>query len=183
MSRLHGIITNGGESPNVIPAYASARYYARSVTRDQLSALKTRLENCFKAAALATGCNYKMSWAEIGPVEDVFVNDTMTARYKKYMEDEGITFRSRVEEETGTTTGSTDMGNFSYAVPSIHPVYGIHTKAANHTKEFAEAARTEVAHADTLRASKCLSFAAVEVLMDDEIYENVVADFKRGKPQ
>lgn len=180
--RVHGIITNGGAAANVIPAYASAHFYARSITKDQLKELKPRVDNCFKAAALATGCEIKMQWGKLGPVEDVFMNDAMALNYKHYMEQEGITYKSRFDEEQ-TSTGSTDMGNFSYAVPSIHPAYGIHTTAANHTKEFAAAAKTEVAHQDTLRAAKCLSMTAAEVMVDDKLYEQVVDDFKKGKPQ
>lgn len=144
--------------------------------------MKPRLEKCFKAAALAAGCNIKLQWAKLGPVEDVFMNDAMALNYKHYMEQEGITFGSRVDEEQ-TTTGSTDMGNFSYVVPSIHPGYGIHTEAANHTKEFATAARTEIAHQDTLRAAKCLAMTAAEVMVNDKLYNQVVADFEKGKPQ
>lgn len=144
--------------------------------------MKPRVDNCFKAAALATGCEIKIQWGKLGPVEDVFMNDALALNYKHYMEKEGITYRSRIDEEQ-TSTGSTDMGNFSYAVPSIHPAYGIHTTAANHTKEFAAAARTLVAHQDTLRAAKCLSMTAAEVMVNDDLYKQVVDDFKKGKPQ
>lgn len=147
-----------------------------------MTELKPRVENCFKAAALATGCNYKLQWAKLGPVEDVFMNDAMTANYKKYMEQEGIVYEPRVDEEQ-TSTGSTDMGNFSYVVPTIHPAYGIHTTAANHTREFTAAAKLSIAHQDTLRAAKCLSLTAAEVMMDDKLYQRVVDDFKKGKPQ
>ncbi|RCH78165.1 hypothetical protein CU098_000235, partial [Rhizopus stolonifer] len=168
--RVHGVITNGGKSANVIPDYASAKFMARSVTKNQLKELKERVEKCFLAAARATGCSVNLKWAEIGPLDDVFMNDALTASFKHYMGEEGITYRSRSEEEQ-ITTGSTDMGNFSYVVPSIHPAYGIHTTAANHTKEFTAAARTEVAHQDTLRAAKCLCLTAAEVLRDDELYK------------
>lgn len=123
-----------------------------------------------------------MKWAPLGPVEDVFMNDAMALNYKHYMEQEGIEYKPRSEEEQ-TSTGSTDMGNFSYVVPTIHPAYGIHTTAANHTKEFADAARLPVAHQDTLRAAKCLAFTAAEVMVDDELFKQVVEDFKKGKPQ
>jgi metal-dependent amidase/aminoacylase/carboxypeptidase family protein len=106
----------------------------------------------------------------------------MGLQYKHYMEAEGIEYQSRIEEEQ-TSTGSTDMGNFSYAVPTIHPAYGIPTNAANHTIEFAAAARTEGAHRDTLLAAKCQAFVAADVLVDDELYQRIVDDFKKGKPQ
>ncbi|KAI7899918.1 uncharacterized protein BX663DRAFT_554618 [Cokeromyces recurvatus] len=179
--RIHGVIVKGGEAANVIPDYTSAHFYARSLTRDRLRELKERVENCFKAAALAAGCKIKIEWAKLGPVDDVFTNETMTEKYKQYMEEEeGIQFPSRSDDEK-VIAGSTDMGNFSYVVPTIHPGFGIHTSATNHTKEFADAARTKVAHQDTLRAAKCLALTAAEVMIDDALYEQVLADFKKGK--
>jgi metal-dependent amidase/aminoacylase/carboxypeptidase family protein len=133
--RIHGIIKHGGDSPNVIPAYTSGKFYARAQTKNQLTELRPRVENCFKAAAKATQCQVKLHWADVGPLDDVFMNDTMTLRFKKYEEEQGITFDSRSDEEQ-TTTGSTDFGNFSYVVPGIHPAYGIHTTAANHTRGY-----------------------------------------------
>lgn len=56
----------------MIPGYASAYFYTRSVTRDQLKELKEKVENCFKAAALATGCTYKITWAPWGQVDGIF---------------------------------------------------------------------------------------------------------------
>lgn len=180
--RIHGIITNGGEAANCIPAYSSAMITFRGITKQQVADLQPKVANCFVAAARATGCEYKFTWAPNGPLDDVFMNDTLTTLYKRYMEAEGITFEPRTVEEQ-TCTGSTDMGNFSYVVPTIHPAYGIHTTAANHTREFTAAARTEVAHKDTLRAAKCQAFTAAEVLVNEQVYQRVVEDFQKGKPQ
>ncbi|KAI8143704.1 hypothetical protein BJV82DRAFT_609127 [Fennellomyces sp. T-0311] len=181
-NRLHGIILEGGKSANVIPDYASAKFYARSVTKTQLAELKVKLEHCFQAAAQATGCQVKMTWSQNGLVEDVFTNDAIIMEYKKYMQEEGVEFPSRADEEK-TTTGSTDMGNISYVVPSIHPGFAINTTAANHTIEFTKAAATPEAHEYTLRAARCLAKTAASVYLDDALYQQAVADFKKGKPQ
>ncbi|CAO3597019.1 unnamed protein product [Absidia cylindrospora] len=181
-NRMHGIITHGGQAANVIPAYASAKLYARSLTKDQLTELKTKMENCFKAAAKATGCTVNMSWAESGPTDDVFMNTSLAEYYKALMEEQGVKYRPRAEEEQ-IVGGSTDMGNFSYAVPSIHPAFGIYTTATNHTREFAQAAGTAKAHQATLRAATCLSITAAHVYLSDAFYQSVLADFKKGKPQ
>lgn len=180
--RVHGIITNGGEAPNVTPSYVSASYRARSLTKNQLKSLKTRVEQCFKGAAYASGCEVKVKWREMGSIDDVFMNDAMTANFKSYMENEGITYKDRTQEEQ-MVVASTDFGNVSYTVPSIHPMYAIHTDAGNHTAEFTDASKTETAHKDTLRASKCLAMTAADVLTDDDLYKQVVADFEKGKPQ
>ncbi|KAI8874974.1 bacterial exopeptidase dimerization domain-containing protein, partial [Backusella circina FSU 941] len=182
-NRLHGIITKGGDSPNVIPAHASCYFYVRSITKNQLKELKVKFINCFIAAAKATQCQYTIKWNESGPIDDVFMNDTMTLLFKKYQMEQGIKFESRSTEVSEYASGSTDMGNFSYVVPSIHPHFGIHTNAANHTTGFEKAARTEIAHLDTIKAARSLSFTAAEVLVDDGVYQAVVEDFKKGKPQ
>ncbi|KAI9023776.1 hypothetical protein CLU79DRAFT_701090 [Phycomyces nitens] len=179
-NRIHGIITDGGKSANVIPDYASAAFYARSLTREQLAELKVKLENCFKAAGIATGCEVKLTWAASGPIEDVFQNDTLTSAYQEYMEEEGITFASRAEEEQ-IVSGSTDMGNITHVIPATHPCFGIHTTATNHTYEFTQAAGTEQAHKDALLASRCLARAAADVLLDNAVLKAAVSDFKKGK--
>lgn len=190
----------------MIPNYASAKLYARSLTKDQLTILKAKMENCFKAAAKATGCTVDMSWSPSGPTDgktkkkqkkslvsnlifhllyiyiDVFMNTTLAEYYKQLMEEQGVEYRSQAEEEK-IVGGSTDMGNISYAVPSIHPAFGIYTTATNHTREFAQAAGTAKAHQATLRAATCLSITAAHVYLSDEFYQSVMADFKKGKPQ
>lgn len=107
---------------------------------------------------------------------DVVQNGVMADEYKRYMEKKGIEFPSHEEQEK-KGGGSTDMGNVSYEVPSLHPLYGIHTTAANHTIEFTAAARTPQAHQDTILAAKGLTVTAARVLMDAGFYESVKKEF------
>ncbi|KAI7882986.1 hypothetical protein K492DRAFT_205689 [Lichtheimia hyalospora FSU 10163] len=181
-NRIHGVITNGGKSANVIPDYASCTFLARSLTKAQLVELKAKMENCFKAAALATGCEIKLQWAAKGPVDDVFQNEPLAETYKHFMEAQGIEFLPKSVEEA-VAGGSTDMGNFSYDVPTIHPFFGIGTTAPNHTIEFTKAAITEEAHNATLIAAECLAKTAACVYVDDQLYEQACAFFAKGKPQ
>ncbi|CEP07549.1 hypothetical protein [Parasitella parasitica] len=92
--------------------------------------------HCFNAAGYAAGCQVKLEWREMGPIDYVFTNDAMTAKFKNYMEHEGITYKTRSEEEQ-LIVASSDFGNVSYTVSAIHPMYAIHTDAGNHTKKFA----------------------------------------------
>ena len=100
--------------------------------------------------------------------------------YQRYMEKHGIEFPTPAQQ-AATGGGSTDFGNISYEVPSLHPMYGIHTTAANHTIQFVDAAKTEIAHKDTILASKGLTITAAEVLRNDALYERIQADFKKIK--
>lgn len=123
----------------MIPDFASAEVVVRSVTHEELVELKAKVALCFEAAAVATGCKIKLTWNESGickgkrlrivnrhhkhshySVIDVFMNDALTTTYRQYMEQEGVPFMSRVDEEK-VISGSTDFGNVSYVVPGTHP--------------------------------------------------------------
>ncbi|KAI8381350.1 uncharacterized protein BYT42DRAFT_634594 [Radiomyces spectabilis] len=174
--RIHGIITDGGSAPNVIPAHTSAFFFVRTTKYTQIQRLMKKMEASFEAAAMATGCEVKWTWREIGVTKDVIQNDVMAETYAEYMKKTGIRFPSR-EEQIKAGGGSTDMGNVSYEVPCIHPLYGIHTTASNHTVEFTAAARTEAAHKDTINASKALSLTGIKVLLDADYFDAVKRDF------
>ncbi|KAG1460007.1 hypothetical protein G6F46_006005 [Rhizopus delemar] len=163
-NRIHGIIKKGGNSANVIPDYASAQFFVRATTRNQLQDLKIKLENCFKAAALATGY--------------LFNNEVFGKRYIEYMNAKGI----EIEDDLDVSA-STDMGNISYVVPSLHPVYSIGTDAYNHTAEFSLAARTTEAHQKAMVAAVCLSMTAVDASLDATFFQQALDSFKRGKQQ
>ncbi|KAI9013873.1 hypothetical protein CLU79DRAFT_768324 [Phycomyces nitens] len=177
--RVHGIITNGGQAPNIIPDRTSALFFVRTTRFSDIGRLMTKLENCFTAAALSTGCEVTWKWRENGVTKDVVQNAAMADRYGAYMEKEGITFLSRADQQKGAG-GSTDMGNVSYEVPTIHPIFGIHTTASNHTIGFTAAAKTMDAHNDTIKACRGLALTAADVLMDNSFYKVIQEDFKES---
>lgn len=107
---------------------------------------------------------------------DVAQNGIMADEYKKYMEKKGIEFPPH-EEQFKKGGGSTDMGNVSYKVPSLHPLYGIGTDAANHTIEFTAAAKTPEAHRATILAAKGITVTAARVLRDDSFYQSIKKEF------
>ncbi|KAJ8653692.1 hypothetical protein O0I10_010614 [Lichtheimia ornata] len=179
-NRIHGRLVEAGKSPNVIPDYASAEVVVRSVTHEELAELKGKVALCFEAAAVATGCKIKLTWNESGICKDVFMNDTLTNTYRHYMEQEGVPFMSRVDEEK-VISGSTDFGNVSYVVPGTHPHFGIGINAPIHSVKFEKAARTKTAHQHTLRAAGALAKAGANVLLDDSLYCQMQADFRQGK--
>ncbi|KAI8146365.1 hypothetical protein BJV82DRAFT_601512 [Fennellomyces sp. T-0311] len=182
-NRIHGIIKHGGNSANVIPDYASASFLARSVTRKQLAELKSKLEDCFQAAAVATGCRVKLSWIARGPVDDLFTNYTLGNLYQHYMEDdEGVVFPPRSEEQA-ISAASSDFGNVSYVLPSIQPIFKIETDGPNHTLDFAKAAGTPEAHQSALRAARSMAKTAATVYLDPDIYDKAWAEFRKGKQE
>src|SRR5262249_10703426 len=146
--RIHGIVTNGGSAPNVVPAHTSAKFIIRSETFAQLAELRPRVHRCFEAGALATGSTWQFAGGD-KPYAEMHHHDTMAEIYRRNSEALGRPFRNLGEWET-RPTGSTDMGNVSLAVPSIHPMIGINSlPAVNHQPEFA-------AHCITPDADKAL---------------------------
>jgi len=151
--RIHGIITNGGAAPNVVPAHTSAKYIIRSETLDQLAELRPKVYRCFEAGALATGAKLSITGGD-KPYAEMRHDVVMADFYRKNSEALGRSFPNLGEWET-RPTGSTDMGNVSLAMPSIHPMIGINSlPAVNHQPEF-------TAHCVTPDADKALEDGAL----------------------
>ncbi|KAL3049282.1 hypothetical protein OYC64_008696 [Pagothenia borchgrevinki] len=174
--RLHGIIKHGGEKPNIIPAYTELEYYLRTPLVKDLFDLKAKAEACFRAAAVATGCQVEIiypynSYYNILPIA------TLANLYKNNGEALGIQF----PEQPNNFSGSTDFGNVSYVVPGIHPFFYICTDALNHTEEYAVAAGAEKAQLYTLRTAKALAMTAVDVVCSPDLLQKVREDFSQAK--
>jgi len=151
--RVHGIVTKGGDAPNVVPAHTSAKYLIRSESLEQLDELRPRVHRCFEAGALATGTRVAITGGD-KPYAEMHHDLGMAELYRTNSEALGRAFPNLGEWET-RPTGSTDMGNVSRAVPSIHPMIGIDSlPAVNHQPEFA-------AHCVTAAADKALADGAL----------------------
>ncbi len=151
--RIHGIVTQGGVAPNVVPAHTTARYIIRSETLEQLKQLRPRVYRCFEAGGLATGAKVEIVGGDKAYAE-MQHNETIARLYRSNSEALGRPFPPLGEWET-RPTGSTDMGNVSLAIPSIHPMIGINSlPAVNHQPEFA-------AHCVTPHADKALGDGAL----------------------
>lgn len=138
--RVHGTISHGGVAPNIIPAYTASEWLVRAGTGERLEVLTSKVEACFRAAATATGCRVEITRTHHPYIE--MVNNRTLAEL--YVENAGALGRSVPwHDELGeSTAASSDMGNVSHVVPSIHPGLGIETQAVNHQPEFAAATVT-----------------------------------------
>lgn len=134
--KIHGIITHGGDAPNIIPSYTKSAWYVRAANRARLAELSARVEACFAAAAQATGCTWEMS--EHGhPYDNLVSNPDMVELFKANAAALGRPMLRGTDFPPGAS-GSTDMGNVSHAVPTIHPFLSINcAPVVNHQPEFA----------------------------------------------
>lgn len=132
--RIHGIITHGGDAPNIIPSHTASSWYIRSATKERLDELEVKVMACFEAAALSTGCTWETS--EIGnPYEDLVSNRILVELFADNASRLG---RNLARGADMPMAGSTDMGNVSHVVPAIHPFLSINPgDAVNHQPEFA----------------------------------------------
>ncbi|XP_065913317.1 xaa-Arg dipeptidase-like [Dysidea avara] len=170
--RVHGIITNGGAKPNIIPELTKMEYYLRAPTRSEVKDLYSKVMACYEAAAKATGCTVEVS--ETAPFyEDLASNLTLSNLYETNAKHLGIVFAKK-----DVPFGSTDMGNVSYVVPSIHPMYKIGDGSqVNHTREFTAITNTSEAHQHTLIAAKAMSMTVVDVLTNPAVLEQIKKEF------
>lgn len=120
--------------------------------------------------ACLLGCKVFAEWGAMR-YEDLVSNDTLAELYKANAESLGVTFIC------ADFLASTDMGNVSHEVPSIHPVYAIDTTAPNHSHAFTTAAITEKANERTLIASKAMAMTAIDVLCNSDLINKVKKDF------
>ncbi|XP_065913318.1 xaa-Arg dipeptidase-like [Dysidea avara] len=170
--RVHGIISNGGAKPNIIPELTKMEYYLRAPTRNEVKDLYGKVMACYEAAAKATGCTFEMT--ETVFYEDVVSNPTLSDLYKTNSTHLGVVYEDLPE----VPLGSTDMGNVSYVVPSIHPVYKIGDGSqVNHTREFTAVSNTPEAHQNTLTVAKAMSMTVVDVLTNPAVLEQIKKEF------
>jgi amidohydrolase len=166
--RIHGIVTRGGEAPNVVPARTSGRWVVRSPTVAGLDGIRGKVIRCFEAGALATGCT--MTVQDTGePYADMIHDGAMAALYRKNAEQLGRYFPDfgRFLERLAA---STDMGNVSQVIPSIHPMIGIASlPAVNHQPEFAAHCATPLADKAVLDGALAMAWTAIDVATDETL--------------
>ena len=117
--RIHGIITKGGDAPNIIPAHTAAKYAVRAQTVDDLEAIRTKVLRCFEAGAVATGATLDIG-GQRHPYAQLHHDPDIAAAYRRNAEALGRVFPDPTAPSR--PGGSTDMGNVSLALPSIHPM-------------------------------------------------------------
>jgi amidohydrolase len=172
--QVHGMVLEGGSAANIIPARAVGRFMARSSTSERLGELRERLDNCFRAGALATGA--RLDVEELGhPFSHMVSDRDMLAHYRRAAEGLGRTFGA---DDAGDPlpTISTDMANVSLAVPSIHPLLGIPTNGAvNHQPEFTAACVTESADQAVVDGALALARTGEAIARDSTLRARLMA--------
>lgn len=167
--RIHGIITKGGDAPNIVPEFAEAKFYLRANTKKQVQELRFKFENIVKGAALQTGATFKLE--QYGnSVDDMVITPLLDDIYAKHVEELGY----EIDRIGKKSIGSSDVGNVSYVVPTIQPNFKISTDPIiGHTQGFKEAARSEYGLESIRFCSKALAYTALDLLLDSKLLEYI----------
>lgn len=166
--KVHGIITNGGTAPNIVPDRAEAVYLLRAVDADALRTLRARVGACLDAGALGAGADVDLEWWE-HPYLELRSSDPLARAYRANAELLGRTFVEIGDVPAGVR-GSTDMGNVSHVVPSIHPTIGIGAvDVAPHSLGFADLAASPQAERALVDGAKAMAMTAVDVLTSADL--------------
>ena len=163
--RVHGIVTHGGDAPNIIPGNTQGSWYVRAATLAALEELSPRVHACFEAGALATGCEVEVELAS--PRYSEFLPDALLLdAYEREALAIGRSFPER--DPSSLLSGSTDMANVSLAVPTIHPMLGIESDGAvNHQPGFTAAAARPSADRAMLDGAVAMARTVIAVALDE----------------
>ena len=174
--RIHGIVTDGGDAPNIIPAHSAARYIVRSDTFAELNELIPRVMRCFEAGALATGATLDVSGGD-KPYAHLDQDAELAALYLRNAEALGRVFTAQ------PVVASTDMGNVSLVIPTIHPMIGIDSlPAVNHQPEFTEACATPTADRAIFDGALAMAWTAIDAATTDSLRERLLAQSYTASP-
>jgi len=163
--RIHGIITKGGDAPNVIPAHTTAHYLARARSLAELDAIRAKVVRCFEAGALATGATLEIC-DDHEPYAEMHHDHELAALYRRNAEALGRFF-PELGSALERAAGSTDMGNVSLALPSIHPMIGLASlPAVNHQPEFTAHCATAIADQAVVDGALAMAWTAIDAASD-----------------
>ena len=177
-ARIHGIITDGGEAANIVPAHSAGSFIVRAEDDTYLDELKQKVLNCFIGASTASGARLEYKWGDTryAPMRN---NLTLAQLFIQNMQSLG---RRIALSDSSNAFGSSDMGNVSQLVPSIHPFVAIAEKEIIiHSPQFASAAASEAGIKGLLDAAKALAMTVVDLVANPETVTKVKEEFEQGK--
>lgn len=175
-TRIHGIISEGGEAPNVVPERAVAKFYIRSAEKENLVKVVQQLKDIGQGAALMTGARVDISHFELG-FDNMVTNNTLSTCFNENLA--AISGRDILPAEH--SFGSIDMGNVSKFSPSIHPYIGLNRPGLEyHTHEFADLTITKAGHQVILDSALTMASTAYDILTDAKLLQKIKDEFKNN---
>ncbi|MCC6315050.1 MAG: M20 family metallopeptidase, partial [Thermomicrobiales bacterium] len=167
-ARIHGIITHGGDAPNVVPHYAAAEFFVRGATVAYMNELVEKVRKIAEGAALMTGTTVVIEMPE-EPNFDMIVNYPIARQLKRHLGAVGL---AQPEARAEPASGSTDWGNVSYLTPSVETSYPILDRICTwHSQDVVDASDSELGYANTLKVAKAMALTGIDLLTDSNLLD------------
>jgi len=177
-SRIHGVITDGGEAANIVPDHSAAVFIVRAEDDSCLDELEKRVIGCFAGAAAATGARLEHRWG--GTRYATMRNNLVLARL--FQSNMASLREDTVLSREDNAFGSTDMGNVSQMVPAIHPTVAmVPPEVGEHSLQFAAAAGSEAGSRALFDAARAMAMTVVDLVADPKNIKQATEEFKRRK--
>ena len=168
--RIHGIITDGGMAPNVIPDYTKSKFFIRAASMDTLNDVYAKIEKIVEGAALQTGTKSSMKLYQ-NLVENMVLTPSLDALYEKNFNELGYKSEPQIMK---VMPGSSDVGNVSQAVPSIQPMISISdAPIPGHSQGMVEASCSEKGLEFIPLTAKVLANTAIDLILDGELLKSI----------
>jgi len=178
-TRIHGIITHGGDAANVVPKYASAQFFVRAGSRDYLLELIEKVSNVARGAALMTGCEVTITERET--CYDMRPSYVVGRRYQSNMEAVGLEINHR---PSGRGMYSTDFGNISYLMPAATGSFAIsHDPIPGHSQQVVDASGSDFGYDQLIKVSKAMALTAFDLLTDNDLLGDAKSEHENWPPK
>jgi len=175
--RIHGIITEGGKAPNIVPDFCAADFLIRSKSTSYLEDLRNKINNIAQGAALMTGTELKIITTDIG-YKDVIPNTTIAGIGKNMIDEMDIILDPQPPNKYGSG-GGTDFGNISHVMPSYAFNFAVsQTPVTGHSPDMEKASISDLAHKNSICVTKAMASTALLLIEDESIYNKVQTEFK-----
>lgn len=176
--RVHGVILDGGKAANIIPDFTHARFYTRATTRKELDILTEKVNQIARGAAIQTGCDY-----EFGPIQNGVNEFIKTPKLDELFEKYALEVGEDVSHDD-FGFGSTDTGNVSHIVPTIHPHVKIGSRnLVGHTHRFREAAASVHGDQALIHGAKIIALMGLELIENKRMFDEIVQQHSHIKGQ
>lgn len=175
-SKIHGIISKGGEAANIIPDLGVANFYIREKTTKEMEKLTDRVINCAKGAAIATGCKLEIKNYEY-TFKHLITNEKLSSIYTKKLMEIGVK-----NIEMSGDDGSTDAGDVSHICPTIHSYFPISKEnLVGHSLEFAKATINNEAYIGMKEAIFAMVLTGIEIIKNKKLFQSINEEFEKNK--